>query len=296
VLSGSSEAFEAGEKISKLSVLTLLALGVVEIGVGGWTRSLALSADGIDSLLDSFISFIVWIGLHYSRRRPDARFHFGYYKVETLGALVASLGMVGIASYIMYHAYLIFLNPQEILYPHVALATLIVAGMISLYRAIQMRRIASRYRLLSLRTGANNSIKDATASFVVFASILGASLGIPELDAVGSMIIAAYILSVAYVAIKESSLILLDACESPEMTSVLASALKTVEGVRGVPSIRLRPSGPFIIGVISVLVDGSLTVATTERLRERLLDVVAAMVEPIGDIAIVFRSDGHTIS
>jgi divalent metal cation (Fe/Co/Zn/Cd) transporter len=150
--------------------------------------------------------------------------------------------------------------------------------------------------LLSLRTGANNSIKDVTASFVVFASILGASLGIPELDAVGSMIIAAYILSVAYVAIKESSLILLDACESPEMTSVLASALKTVEGVRGVPSIRLRPSGPFVIGVISVLVDGSLTVATTELLRKRLLDVVAAMVEPIGDIAIVFRSDGHTIS
>ena len=292
MLSGSSEAFEAGEKIAKLSVLTLLALGIVEIGVGRWTRSLALSADGIESLLDSFVSLIVWIGLHYSRRRPDARFHFGYYKVESLGALVASLGMVSIAGYILYHSYLTFLNPQEILYPHVALATLIVAGTISLYRAIQMRRIATRYRLLSLRTDANNSIKDATASFVVFASILGASRGIPELDAVGSMIIAVYILSVAYIAIKESSFILLDACESPEMTSVLAGALKTVEGVKGVSGVRLRPSGPFVIGVISVLVDGSMTVSSTERLRKRLLDVVTAIVEPVGEIAIVFSSDG----
>jgi cation diffusion facilitator family transporter len=288
------EAFEAGERIAKLSVLTLLTLGVVEIGVGTWTRSLGLSADGVDSLLDSFISLIVWIGLHYSRRRPDARFHFGYHKVESFGALLASLGMMGIASYILYHSYLTFLNPREILYPHVALATLLVAGTISMYRAFQMRRIATNYRLLSLRTDANNSIKDATASFVVFVSVLGASFGILELDAVGSMIIAVYILGVAYVAIRESSLILLDAFESPEITSVLAGALKTVDGVRGVSSIRLRPSGPYVIGIISVLVDGSLTVARTEQLRRRLLEVVAAIVEPIGELVIVFRSDSHT--
>lgn len=290
----SVEAFEAGERIAKLSVLTLLTLGVVEIGVGTWTRSLGLSADGVDSLLDSFISLIVWIGLHYSRRRPDARFHFGYHKVESFGALLASLGMMGIASYILYHSYLTFLNPREILYPHVALATLLVAGTISMYRAFQMRRIATNYRLLSLRTDANNSIKDATASFVVFVSVLGASFGILELDAVGSMIIAVYILGVAYVAIRESSLILLDAFESPEITSVLAGALKTVDGVRGVSSIRLRPSGPYVIGIISVLVDGSLTVARTEQLRRRLLEVVAAIVEPIGELVIVFRSDSHT--
>lgn len=292
--SGSAEAFEAGERIAKLSVLTLLTLGVVEIGVGMWTRSLGLSADGVDSLSDSFISLIVWVGLHYSRRRPDARFHFGYHKVESLAALIASLGMMSIAGYILYHSYLTFLNPREILYPHVALATLSVAGTVSMYRAFQMRRVATNYGLLSLRTDANNSIKDATASFVVFASVLGASLGVLELDSVGSMIIAVYILGVAYVAIKESSLILLDACESPEMTSVLAAALKTVDGVRGVSSIRLRPSGPFVIGIISVLVDGSLTVARTEQLRRRLLDIVRTIVEPVGEIAIVFSSDSHT--
>lgn len=294
VSSGSAEAFEAGERIAKLSVLTLLTLGVVEIGVGMWTRSLGLSADGVDSLSDSFISLIVWVGLHYSRRRPDARFHFGYHKVESLAALIASLGMMSIAGYILYHSYLTFLNPREILYPHVALATLSVAGTVSMYRAFQMRRVATNYGLLSLRTDANNSIKDATASFVVFASVLGASLGVLELDSVGSMIIAVYILGVAYVAIKESSLILLDACESPEMTSVLAAALKTVDGVRGVSSIRLRPSGPFVIGIISVLVDGSLTVARTEQLRRRLLDIVRTIVEPVGEIAIVFSSDSHT--
>ena len=286
----SSRAFQIGERIAKLSVLTLLAIGVVELIAGFWTGSLGLKADGVDSLSDSVISMIVWVGLHYSRRRPDARFHFGYHKVESLSALVVSFATVGVATYILYNAYRTFLNPIAISYPTLALATLAVCGSVSTYRAFQMRTIAKKYGLLSLRTDANNSIKDATGTAVVFVSIVGASLGIHALDAVGGMIIAIYILGVAYVAIRESSLILLDACESPEMSAVLAGALKTVEGVEEVGNIKLRLSGPYLTGIISVLVDGQRTIAETERLRRKLLEVVSAIIDPVGEISIVFRS------
>jgi len=285
----SARAFDIGEKIAKLSVLTLLGIGVAELIVGFWTGSLGLKADGVDSLSDSVVSLIVWVGLHYSRRRPDARFHFGYHKVESLSALVVSFATVGVAMYIMYNAYRTFLNPTTIAYPIIALATLAVCGSISAYRAFQMRAIAKKSGLLSLRTDANNSIKDATGTVVVFVSIIGASLGIHVLDAVGGMIISIYILGVAYVAIRESSLILLDACESPEMSAVLAGALKTVGGIEEVGNIRLRPSGPYLTGIISVFVDGHRTIAETEQLRRKLLEVVSAIVDPVGEISIVFR-------
>ncbi len=82
--------------------------------------------------------------------------------------------MVALAAYIMFDSYVTFLNPTKIAYPHVALAILLGCGVVSMYRAFQMRAVARRYGLLSLRTDANNSIKDGTASFVVFASVLGA--------------------------------------------------------------------------------------------------------------------------
>lgn len=292
--SSSAEAFLAGERIAKLSVITLISIGIVELSVGFWTGSLGLKADGVDSISDSVISLIVWVGLHYSRRRPDARFHFGYQKVESLSALVVSIGMVAVAAYVMFHSYLTFLNPKGISYAYVALATVAGCGTISMYRAFQMRAVARRYSLLSLRTDANNSIKDGTASFVVFVSVLGASLGIYELDAVAGMIISIYIFGIAYIAFRESSLILLDACESPEMTSGLADAIKTVQGVRGVGSIRLRLSGPYLTGIISVLVDGSRTIAETDNLRRTLLEIVSAVVEPVGEISIVFKSETQT--
>jgi cation diffusion facilitator family transporter len=289
--SRSGDAFQAGERIAELSVITLVGLGVAQIIVGTLTKSVGVTADGVDSILDSFISLIVWLGLHYSRRRPDSRFHFGYHKVESLTALVASFVMIAIAGFIMLQSYLTFLRPRQILYPHIALLTVLIAGTISMYRAIQMRKVATKYGLLSLRTDANNSIRDATSSFVVFGGVLGATLGVLELDAVGGMIISLYIIGVAYAAIRESSLILLDACESPEMTSVLDSALKSIEGIHSVNSIRLRPSGQYLTGIISVSVDGSHTVAETEKLRKRVLDIVSAIVDPIGEIIVVFRSE-----
>lgn len=292
--STSADAFQAGERIARLSVVTLVGIGLVELTVGFWTGSVGLKADGVDSLSDSVVSAIVWLGLHYSRRRPDARFHFGYQKVESLSALIVSIGMVFVAAYVMFHSYLAFLRPNVITYPYVALATLLGCGAVSIYRAFQMREIANKYGLLSLRTDANNSIKDGTASFVVFVSVLGASLGIRELDAVGGMIISIYIFGVAYAAFKESSLILLDACESPEMTSALRDAIKTVEGVRGVTSLRLRPSGPYLTGIISVSVDGFRTITETEQLRRKIHEIISAIIEPIGEISIVFRSEAHS--
>ena len=286
----SGEPFSAGESIAKLSVLTLLVIGIVEITVGDLTQSVGLAADGVTSLLDALVSLIVWLGLHFSRRRPDERFHFGYHKVETFSALIVSLSMIVIASYIIFVSYLTFLNPRAIVYPALALVTLSVAGILSMYRALQMRAVAKKYGLLSLRTDANNSIKDATASFVIFASVLGASIGIRELDAVGGMIIGVYILGVAYVAVKEASLILVDACESSEITSVLKGALKTIPGVQDIASIKLRPSGPHLTGVVAVIVDGSETVLQTEDLSRKILEVMSTIIDTLGEVSIVFRS------
>ena len=80
---------------------------------------------------------------------------------------------------------------------------LAVASAISLYRAFQMRVIANKYQILSLKTDAKNSIKDGSASVVGFFSILIATqFGFLQADAMGGMIIAGYIFSVSLFIIK----------------------------------------------------------------------------------------------
>jgi cation diffusion facilitator family transporter len=253
--------FAAGERIAQRSVWTLLALGIVEVIFSMVTGSIALFADGVDSLSDASVSFFVWTGLHFARRRPSKRFQFGYYKVESLTALLAALILVAAASFIFLRSYRALLNPKPLNLPFAALTVLLATGLVSLYRALQMRRIALKYKILSLNVDAKNSIKDASSSFVAFGSVLLTTLGVHGgADAIGGMLVAFYILTVAYVALRESSLVLLDAFHDPELTREIESLIRLNSHVKGIKELRLRRAGPFIVGVLEVGVDGDMTV------------------------------------
>ena len=115
-----------------------------------------------------------------------------------------------------YHSYEGLVHPREIKQPILTMIVLAAAGAISLYRALQMRNIANKHNLLSLKTDAKNSIKDGSASVIGFLSVFIAShFGFLQADAIGGMLIAGYIFSVAYISVKESSLILVDAWQNP---------------------------------------------------------------------------------
>jgi cation diffusion facilitator family transporter len=158
------------------------------------------------------------LGLRIAHLPADKKLHFGYHKVESFAALMAVLGMVVIGCVIFYHSFQILVSPHEIKQPILTMVVLTAASAISLHRAFQMRTIANKYNLLSLKTDARNSIKDGSASVVGFFSVLVAShFGIIQADAIGGMIIAGYIFSVSYISLKRSSLILVDAWENPRI-------------------------------------------------------------------------------
>ena len=127
-----NEGILAGQRIAKISVVTLVSIGIVELIMGYISGSVVATADGIDSMSDAMISFIVLIGLRIARRPPDKKFHFGYHKVETFAAMLAAIGMIVIGSVIVYHSYESFIHPRHIQHPIVTMIVLAVASAISL--------------------------------------------------------------------------------------------------------------------------------------------------------------------
>ncbi|HZD13264.1 MAG TPA: cation diffusion facilitator family transporter [Candidatus Binatus sp.] len=263
--------FIKGERIARISVITLAALGIIEIVFSQLSGSIALFADGVDSLSDAGVAFFVWMGLRLALKRPSKRFQFGYYKVESLTALLTAVALIGIAAYIMYRSYRALLHPTKINLPSIALIILFGAGSVSLYRALQMRQIANRYNILSLKVSAQNSIKDTSASFIAFISVSAAAeFGLIEMDAIGGLIVGIYILTVAYVAIREASLVLLDAFHEPELTREIESLIQSYSHIRGITDLRLRRAGPFIVGQLKVMVDGDMTVREMHKVLSDL--------------------------
>src|SRR5438046_3917390 len=92
--------FHEGERIAKVSVWTLLALGIVEIAFSAVSGSVALLADGIDSIGDAGVSCFVWTGLRCVRRNPNRQLHCDYYTCQRLTHFVTGLFRLPTPAYI----------------------------------------------------------------------------------------------------------------------------------------------------------------------------------------------------
>ena len=284
-----SAGYLEGERLAKVSVWTLVGLGVIEIAVGQFTGSIGLTADGIDSVSDGFVSFLVWLGLKMSRKAPDEKFHFGYYKVESLVAFSTSIGLMGIGGFILYRSYLAFLEPKPLTLPILALAVLLIAGTISTYRALQMRRIAKRYNISSLKLDANNAIKDGSASFLVFFTVLASSLGFHQMDAVGGIVVGVFILLVSYVAIRETTLVLLDAYHSPQLVEEIRRIVESNDGV-WVKDVLLRAAGPYVQSEIHIEADAAMTVGRLDEIKSSIETTVKERLTGIKRVVVSTRA------
>ena len=284
------EGIIAGKKIAQISVITLLSIGIVEIVAGYYSGSNVATADGIDSLSDAFISFIVLIGLRIAHKPADRKFHFGYHKVESFAAFIAAIGMVVIGVIIFYNSYQALIHPHEIKSPYLVMAVLAGASALSLYRAFQMRTIANKYNLLSLKTDAKNSIKDGSASVVGFFSILIATeFGFNQMDGIGGMIISFYIFSVSYISIKRSSLILVDSWQNPKLTELIKNAIYEQfhdEKIR-VREVLLRSSGMSDQAEIHIELDGEQSLSETEELYKEIQDAINAKFPSIERVLVI---------
>lgn len=273
-----SEGILAGQRIAKISVVTLVSIGIVEILTGYYSGSVVATADGLDSISDAAISFIVLLGLRIAHKPADKKFHFGYHKVESFAALMAAIGMVAIGIVIFYNSYQAILHPHEIRQPILTMVVLGAAGAVSLHRAFQMRNIANKYNLLSLKTDAKNSIKDGSASVIGFLSVLIASqFGFLQMDAIGGMIIAGYIFSVSYISLKKSSLILVDSWQNPKLTELIKQHVEQKQFRVGdgpeqsqtkvkVRSVLLRPAGMVSQAEVHIEVDGDKPLKDVEMI------------------------------
>ena len=292
-----NEGFRAGQRIAKISVITLVSIGIAELLMGYISGSVVATADGIDSMSDAMISFIVLVGLRFARRPADRKFQFGYHKVESFAAMIASIGMIVIGVFIAYHSYEGFIHPREIQQPIPTMIVLGVAGAISLHRAFQMRSIAHKYNLLSLKTDAKNSIKDGSASVLGFLSVLIATqFGFLQADAIGGMIIAGFIFSVSYVSLKQSSLILVDAWYNPASAGYMKKLVEQkFEGEATVRSVKLRQTGIISRAEIHLDMDGDKSLNDVEIMLLNTEKLIKSKM-PSMDVVLVIPHAKRTVT
>lgn len=277
-----------GGQIAIVSFVANIFVGIFEVSFGLFFGSLGLSADGVHSFVDAIVSITVWLGIRYSQKRADGKFHYGYYKFDAIFSLFAAMIMVASGVVISYTGVIEYTTFKH----HViSVDASVIAGisiLIAVLLAIGKNRYAKSSGLVSLKTDAYNSIKDAMASIIALVGIAATWYGFYGLDSIAGLIIGAFVMVAGYFSVKSSSLILADAYSNPEMLETIKRIATSVPGIQGIDDLRVRRSGPFLTVEMHIRVDGNITVFEADRIskevtlsmREKILSLGRVTVKP----------------
>jgi cation diffusion facilitator family transporter len=282
------------QNVAGLTVIILVILGIIQIILGATiSKSVALTANGIDCIGDGFVSGIVWVGLRFFRRPADHKFHFGYYKLENLAAIGAAGVMIALASYITFRSYLQLVDPHEIELPMIGAAVAMIAALIAWGLGWMKWKEWKQSRLSSVKLDAYNTIKDGTASFLAVIALLVSGAGYPIADALVGFIIAGIIITIGFITIKEASYVLVDACdeECVEQGQVMIQFINNIEGVHSAKVIRLRRTGPVLQGEIDIHVPGDMSVSEVDKIRKKIMAHLKRTIPDIERITVVALPD-----
>src|SRR3989475_7170395 len=78
---------QAGARLALVGLAVNVAFAFIKIAAGVFGNAYALIADGIESALDAAGSIVIWGGLRFAARPPDATHPYGHGKAEPLTAI-----------------------------------------------------------------------------------------------------------------------------------------------------------------------------------------------------------------
>jgi cation diffusion facilitator family transporter len=277
------------ETIAAVTTVSLVSLGILQIILGETiSRSVALTANGIDCIGDGFVSGIVWAGLRFFKRPADQRFHFGYYKVENLASIAATILMFLLAGYIILRSYYQLVNPQVVQLPLIGAIVAFIAALVAIslgvYKIIKSRHTS----MSSVKLDAINTIKDGTTSFLTVVALLLSSFGYNIADPLIGFIIAGIILTIGFAAIKEAGYMLVDACDGDCLMYglLIKTYAERVKGVQAAQVVRLRRTGPVIQGELEITVPGEMSVLELNKIQTEIIRISSEKISELERLTI----------
>ncbi|HKW07191.1 MAG TPA: cation diffusion facilitator family transporter [Candidatus Dormibacteraeota bacterium] len=254
------------ELVALASVGVGIALVVAKLVVGVLTGSLGILSEAAHSFLDLAASAFTLVAVRTARKPADTEHPYGHGRAENLAAFAEGIVLLVTAVLIAFEAVRRMLTGGVAVNPAgYAFALLLATLVIEAGRAAVLRRVGRQASSEALLADATNRLSDVLATLGVLAGLLGVRLGISWADSVAALLVAGIVARAAGLIAWRSGDILIDRAPAGA-ESQLRNAIRNVDGVREVRSVRVRRSGPNLIGDASIATGRMLSVEAASAL------------------------------
>lgn len=221
-----------GDKRVGVAIVANLVLTAAQVVGGILAGSLSLIADALHNFSDVASLAIAFGARKIARRPADPRMTFGYGRIELVAALINYTTLIVVGIYLIYEGGMRFIDPPEVKGWIVVVLGSVALGVDALTALLtwSMQKNSINIRALFL-----HNLSDALASIAV---IVGGSFillyDIRWIDPLITILIAAYILYLAFSEIGGVIRILMLGSPPDIDTDAVLDAVADVDGVTGV--------------------------------------------------------------
>jgi len=279
---------QAGARLALVGLAVNVAFAFIKIAAGVFGNAYALIADGIESALDAAGSIVIWGGLRFAARPPDATHPYGHGKAEPLAAVVVAFGVLVAA------AALAVASVREIFLPHhgpapFTLFVLIIAVIVkgSLFRSVS--RLGRAIDSTAITTDAWHHRADAIISMAAAVGISIALVGGEKwqrADDYAALFACAVIATTGARLLGPALREILDTAPRGEISDNIRGAARSVPGVIDLDKCFVRKMGVSYYVDLHVLVNGSISVHEGHELAHRVKDAIRATNPRIADVLV----------
>ena len=280
------EKLRKGEKAALIGGISIVALAAIEILVGLISNAVILVSEALHNLTDSLTLFASWLGLRISRRKPTEKFPYGYYKAENLIAFFISIFILYAAIELMLEGYSKLFTSPEIKMPFQVLGITLISLLFSFFLSRYLKRIGKKINSQALIANAEERFAHVFSSIAVFVVILLATLQIPYVEGLATMLFSLIVLKAGIYSAKDSMLSLLDVAPSKELFEKVKKTILSVKGVEEVKNVKLRRAGPFVFGEAVIRVEKKIDVKKAHKIADNAERKVVEEIEEIQSLII----------
>jgi cation diffusion facilitator family transporter len=265
----------------------LLNLGVAtaKIAFGYASGAISILSDGFHSLTDAASNVAGLVGVQAAQRPPDEDHPYGHRKYETVAAAAVTIFLLLLVIEVVRNAFNHLTGrtlPHEISIASfvVMLVTVAVNLLVVAYESREAERLGSEV----LMADAMQTRGDVWSSLTVIAALVGARAGVPILDPLAALVVAAFIGYAGYQVARATTGILSDRIVIADAD--LEREVLAVPGVLGCHRIRTRGSADHVFLDLHVWMPADMKLTDAHDLSHVVKDRLMARYPQIADAVI----------
>jgi len=237
--------FSGRSGAARLSLVVVIGLIVLKVAVGAVTGSLSVLAQAVDSFLDLFAVVITFLAIRIAARPADEEHPFGHGKAENIAAIVQAVLIFFASVAIIYSAIRRIQTGATLELTEAGIGVMAVSIIASILLSRYLLKVSRQEDSIALEANAKNIAADVYSAAAVFIGLLLVRFtNYSIIDPILALLVALYILRVAYDMLRNSFGGLIDVKLPDDEENIIKTIIKEHTGqVVDFHELRTRKAG-----------------------------------------------------